>query len=160
VTDFGPVGEALRRKDETIALMESCTGGLLSSVISSTPGCGDYYLGGIISYATEIKIWAGISEDTIAQHGVVSAETAVEMAQVIRSRFQAGIGIGITGVAGPGSQDGIEPGVVFIGIDGGASPEARKFDFRGNDPDTVKARAVDAAIQWLSTRLSETQTAR
>lgn len=159
-SEFGPVGELLLRRRETIAIMESCTGGLLSSVISSTPGCGAYYLGGITSYATKIKIWAGVSEHTIDRHGVVSAETAIEMAQVIRSRFDAGIGIGVTGVAGPNEQDGVEPGIVFVGVDGGGAPaEARRFVFLGEEPDSVKARTVEAIIGWLQERLSPTMNA-
>jgi PncC family amidohydrolase len=154
--DFARPGEELRRRQMTLAIMESCTGGLLSAVISSTPGCGDYYLGGIISYATEIKVWAGVREETIEGDGVVSPETATEMAQVIRHRFGADIGIGITGVAGPKPQDGVEPGIVYVGIDGGDSfpVEARELNFKGEDPDAVKERTVIAAIEWLEQRLS------
>jgi PncC family amidohydrolase len=138
--------------------MESCTGGLLSAVISSTPGCGDYYLGGIISYATEVKVWAGVRDETIGRHGVVSAETAVEMAQVIRSRFQADIGIGITGVAGPKPQDGVEPGIVYVGLDGGDlfPAGAQELDFQGEEPDAVKELAAKATIVWLTARLNGT----
>ena len=154
-TDFTAVGDELRGRKLTVAVMESCTGGQLSAVISSTPGCGDYYLGGIISYATEIKIWAGVSEDTISRCGVVSPETATEMAHVVRSRFQADIGIGITGVAGPKPQDGIEPGIVYIGLAAGEllPAGARALNFKGEQPDDVKRRAVAATIAWLDAQL-------
>ena len=153
--DFTAVGDHLRRRKLTLAVMESCTGGQLSAVISSTPGCGDYYLGGIISYATEIKVWAGVSEDTISRHGVVSPETATEMAQVVRSRFQADVGIGITGVAGPKPQDGVAPGIVYIGLAAGEllPAGARELNFKGEPPDDVKRRAVAATIQWLEAQL-------
>ena len=153
--DFNLVGDRLRSRNLTVAVMESCTGGLLSAAISSTPGCGDYYLGGIISYATEIKVWAGVPDETISRFGVVSAETAREMAEVIRSRFQADIGIGITGVAGPKPQDGVDPGIVYVGLAGGEvfSTEARDLNIKGEEPDEVKMRAVDATIEWLGVRL-------
>ncbi len=153
--DFEKTGAVLQRQGLTLALMESCTGGLFSATVSSTPGCGEYYLGGITSYATEIKVWAGVSQATIAEQGVVSAETAIEMSQVIRSRFGADIGIGITGVAGPKPQDGVQPGIVYVGIDGGKRfpAEVRQLDFRGQDPDAIKQRAVEATIEWLTERL-------
>ena len=151
LVDFKPVGKLLQRDNLTLAVMESCTGGLLSAAISSTPGCGEYYLGGITSYATEIKVWAGVRQETVDTHGVVSAETAIEMAQVIRGRFQADIGIGITGAAGPKPQDGVDPGIVFIALDGGETfaAEARKLDIASKDPDTVKEAAVEAVVEWL-----------
>ena len=148
---FKPVGDLLQQGELTIAVMESCTGGLLSAAISSTPGCGDYFLGGITSYATEIKVWAGVREETIQTYGVVSAETALEMAQVVRTRFQSDIGIGITGVAGPKPQDGVEPGIVYIAVDGSRQfpPVSRQLSFPGADPDTVKEQTVVALIDWL-----------
>ena len=159
LVDFKPVGELLQREHLTLAVMESCTGGLLSAAISSTPGCGEYYLGGITSYATEIKVWAGVRQETVDTHGVVSAETAIEMARVIRVRFQASIGIGITGVAGPKSQDGVEPGIVFVALDGGDvfPAEARKLDIASEDPDTVKEAAVEAVLEWLGEDLVSPQ---
>ena len=151
LVDFKPVGTLLQREKLCLAVMESCTGGLLSAAISSTPGCGDYYLGGLTSYATEIKVWAGVRQETVDVYGVVSAETAIEMAQVIRGRFHADIGIGITGVAGPKPQDGVEPGIVFVALDGGEhfAAEARKLDIASKDPDTVKEAAVEAVVEWL-----------
>ena len=156
LVDFKPVGKLLERENLSLAVMESCTGGLLSAAISSTPGCGEYFLGGIISYATEIKVWAGVRQETVDTHGVVSAETAIEMAQVIRGRFQAEIGIGITGAAGPKPQDGVKPGIVFIALDGGKrfAAEARKLDIASEDPDTVKEASVEAVVEWLGEVLS------
>src|SRR5688500_16900794 len=91
----------LREGRITVAVMESCTGGLLASVLTKVPHCGDYFLGGIVAYATEAKEAFGIDGETIREFGVVSGETAEAMADAVRTKFGSGIGIGITGVAGP-----------------------------------------------------------
>jgi len=157
LTDFRRVGKVLKRDNLTLAVMESCTGGLLSAAISSTPGCGEYYLGGITSYATEIKIWAGVRQETVTTHGVVSSQTALEMAQVIRGRFCSDIGIGVTGVAGPKPQEGVEPGIVYIALDGGSDipAQSRKLNFGHLDPDEVKEATVEAVVEWLGEVLSQ-----
>src|SRR3954451_18179360 len=108
---FGMVSRGL-----TLAVMESCTGGLLSKTITDIPGCGDFFRGGIVSYATDVKILMGVSGATIDRFGVVSRETAAAMAEAALLRLGSSIGIGITGVAGPDTQDGVPVGTVHIAV--------------------------------------------
>ena len=95
------VGRMLRERGLTLATMESCTGGLLASTITDVPGSSDYFKGGLVSYATEMKLAWGVSREVVEKHGVISAECAREMARVARERLSADVGIGVTGVAGP-----------------------------------------------------------
>jgi PncC family amidohydrolase len=97
--------------------MESCTGGLVSNVITNEPGSSAYFKGGLVSYSNEAKIGFGVPEATIAQHGAVSAETAVEMATAAKKCLQSSVGLSVTGVAGPSELEGKPPGTAFLGID-------------------------------------------
>src|SRR5687767_3196796 len=110
------ITESLIQERLTLAVMESCTGGLLSARIASTPGCGDYFLGGAVAYATDSKARFGVPEDIIRDYGVVSAETAAAMAQAVATSLGADVGIGVTGVAGPEPQDGQPVGRVYVAI--------------------------------------------
>src|SRR5215469_10924029 len=100
----------------TLATMESCTGGLLASTLTDVPGSSASFLGGLVSYATEKKIEWGVPEAIIAEYGVISVETARAMAEAIRDRFRADVGIGVTGVAGPDRQDDKPAGTVHIAV--------------------------------------------
>ncbi len=144
------VGEALAERGLTLAAMESCTGGLLSDTITNVPGSSRYFRGGIVSYATEIKEMMGVDPAIIAEHGVVSAETAAAMAAAVRQRLDADIGVGITGVAGPDPQDGVPVGQVYIALDGGENfpPQALAFQFNQSRT-AIKRRAVTQSIMLL-----------
>ncbi len=144
------VGEALAERGLTLAAMESCTGGLLSDTITNVPGSSRYFRGGIVSYATEIKEMMGVAPAIIAEHGVVSAETAAAMAAAVRQRLDADIGVGITGVAGPDPQDGVPVGQVYIALDGGENfpPQALAFQFNQSRT-AIKRRAVTQSIMLL-----------
>jgi PncC family amidohydrolase len=144
-----PIGDRLIERGLTLAVMESCTGGMLATGITCTPGCGDYFLGGIVSYATESKLRFGVDDAVVREHGVVSAETASEMARAAVRELEADIGIGVTGVAGPDSQDGMPVGCVFIALTFGGRVETRRFDFGAVDPDEVKRLAVFEAVGML-----------
>jgi nicotinamide-nucleotide amidase len=144
------VGQMLAERGLTLAVMESCTGGLLSDVLTNVPGSSRYFRGGIVSYATEVKELVGVDAAIIATHGVVSAETAAAMASVIRERLEADIGIGVTGVAGPEPQDGVPVGQVYIGFDGGEKLGQHAFSFVLNQTrEAIKRRAVTQAINLL-----------
>jgi len=147
------LGDKLSRGQLKLAVMESCTGGLLATAISATPGCSDYFLGGIVSYATESKLRFGVPQATVSEHGVVSEQTAREMAQAVRRCFDVNIGVGVTGVAGPKEQDGMPVGCVFIAVGCGDKTDVRRFDFAGN-PDVVKEKTVAAAIDLVIEQLS------
>jgi nicotinamide-nucleotide amidase len=143
-------GQMLVERGLTLAAMESCTGGLFSDVITNVPGSSRYFRGAIVSYATEVKEAMGVDAAIIAEHGVVSAETATAMARAVRERLGADIGIGITGVAGPDPQDGVPVGQVYIGLDGGdkISPQGTSFLFN-QGREAIKRRAVTQAILLL-----------
>ena len=115
----GIVGSLLTDKGLTLATMESCSGGLLASTITDVPGSSKYFVGGLVAYSNAAKIACGVSADTIAKHGAVSAEVALDMARAARQRLSADIGVGITGVAGPDRLEGKPAGTVHIAIDDG-----------------------------------------
>ena len=115
----GIVGKLLSEKGLTLATMESCTGGLLSNMITDVPGSSEYFKGGFVTYTNEAKAACGVDPDLIARHGAVSPAVAADMARAARERLKADIGIGITGVAGPSEMEGKPAGTVFIVIDNG-----------------------------------------
>ena len=127
-------GELLKEKKQTLGVAESCTGGFLSSLITSVPGSSEYFLEGIVSYSVESKKKIlGISEAVIIERGVVSYEVAMEMAEKVRSLAKSDYGIGITGYAGPGGGEPECPvGTVFIGIATSETLQAIRFRFPGN----------------------------
>jgi nicotinamide-nucleotide amidase len=111
------MGNMLQKRKLSISAAESLTGGLFQEEITSIAGCSEWFKGGIVSYAPEIKINVlRVNPDTIKQHGVVSEQCAIEMAENVRKLMDTDIGISFTGVAGPESLEGKEPGTVYIGI--------------------------------------------
>ena len=109
------VGRELARRGLTLAVMESCTGGLLSHSITQVAGSSDYFMGGIVSYTNDVKAAWGVDPSLIREHGVVSPEVARDMARACREAMNADIGIGITGVAGPDELEGQPVGTVHMG---------------------------------------------
>ncbi len=144
------IGQLLAERNLSLAVMESCSGGALSDVITNVPGSSRYFRGGVVSYATEVKEQMGVDPAIIEEHGVISAETAAAMARAIRERLGADIGIGITGVAGPEPQDGAPVGQVYIGLDGGdrVPPQSLSFLF-AQSREAIKRRAVTQALMLL-----------
>ncbi len=144
--------DMLMARGLTLATMESCTGGLLSSLITDIPGSSNAFRGGLISYATELKEAWGVPAEVIAAHGVVSVETARAMAEAARQRTGASVGLSVTGVAGPDEQEGKPVGTVHIAV---ASPEGVRDTsqhFRGPRGE-IKLRAAYTALNLLRLRL-------
>jgi nicotinamide-nucleotide amidase len=145
----GVVGDLLLRYGLTLATMESCSGGLLANTITNVPGSSQYFRGGFVAYATEQKITWGVSADVIAEHGVISAECAREMARVAREQLSADVGVGITGVAGPDPQEGQPPGTLHVAVDAGfAEPQSISYQFP-QSREAVKRRAVMTALALM-----------
>ena len=144
------LGEVLAERGLTLAVMESCTGGLLADTITNVPGSSRYFRGGIVAYATEVKEAMGVDPSVIAKYGVYSDETAMAMAKAIRERLGADIGVGTTGVAGP-EPDGATPvGEVHIAIDGGGKIPNQALNFTFNQSRTaIKRRGVTQALMLL-----------
>ncbi len=142
-------GHLLRDRGLTLATMESCTGGLVGSMVTDVPGSSVYFKGGIITYTNAMKIAHGVHPRIIEEHGAVSAETAIAMAVAVRERLGADVGISVTGVAGPDSQEGKSPGTVFIGI---ATADNQRVMTGGiyqqHRPD-IKMRAAHNALLFL-----------
>ena len=148
------VGALLAERGLTLAAMESCTGGLLASTVTDVPGASQYFKGSLVTYATEVKSLAGVSARLIEEHGVVSAEVAGAMAQAVREALDADVGVGITGVAGPGPQNGIPAGTVYAGVAMNGSVESTVMRFPPDRP-LVKRRAVVMALLQVYRMLLE-----
>ncbi len=143
-------GRSLKERGLTLAVMESCSGGLLADTITNVPGSSAYFRGGIVSYATDIKEMMGVDPAIIEEHGVISAQTASAMAAAVREHLQADIGIGITGVAGPDPQDGAPVGQVYISLDGGDTVPSQDIGFHfPQSREAIKRRAVTQALRML-----------
>ncbi len=155
VDEQTPQSAALRLLIErglTLATMESCTGGLLASLITDVPGSSAAYRGGLVSYATELKEEWGVPRDVIATHGVISIETARAMARSARERLVADIGIGITCVAGPDTQEDQPVGTVHIAVASADRISDTSQRFRG-DRAEIKGRAATTALGLLRLHL-------
>jgi nicotinamide-nucleotide amidase len=137
----------------TVAVAESCTGGLVAAAITEVPGSSGYFLGGVVSYADAAKAaMLGVPEVTLAAHGAVSAQTAVAMAAGARERFGASIAISITGVAGPdGGSESKPVGLTYLAIADATDTEVRRFTF-GHDRAGNRDAAAREALGWLVER--------
>jgi nicotinamide-nucleotide amidase len=143
------VGAALA-DGHTVATAESCTGGLLAARLTERPGSSAYVLGGITAYANSAKEQVvGVPAELLAEHGAVSAEVAVALAEGARERFGADLGVGITGIAGPGGGTADKPvGTVHVCVAGPGGREARALRFPGSRT-AVRERSVTTAMHLL-----------
>ena len=148
------VGDWLRLKDYTLATAESCTGGLLAGRITEIPGSSKYFLQGVVVYSNEAKInLLGVPNKLLQDHGAVSAEVAEAMAIGIRRRAHSTIGVGVTGIAGPGGGSETKPvGLVYIGIADEVQSSSRKFLFPG-DRQLIRNLSVRAALDLIRRRV-------
>jgi nicotinamide-nucleotide amidase len=119
------VGQLLAEKERTVAVAESCTGGLIAQKLTDVPGSSDYFLGGVVAYANRAKqTQLGVPEALLAAHGAVSEPVARAMAIEVRERFGSDIGIATTGISGPGGGSDEKPvGLVYLAIAWGAPQE-------------------------------------
>jgi len=144
------VGDLLRSKTLTIAVAESCTGGLLASRLTDVPGSSDYVDRGAVCYSNRSKTdWLGVSAALIAEHGAVSEAVAEAMAARIRSLAGANVGVGLTGIAGPGGGTPQKPvGTVAIAVKTDDDARVRTFQFMGGR-DLVKFQASQTALNMV-----------
>lgn len=138
----------------SLATAESLTGGRLAAAITNTPGSSKVYLGGVVSYATDVKVSVlGVPESLVEDHGVVSAECAAAMAEGVRRLLGAAIGVSTTGVAGPDEQEGKPVGTAYVGVAGPAGTSVEELDLDGDRAgiqEQVVAAAVSAAHALVS----------
>jgi nicotinamide-nucleotide amidase len=145
------VGAALRERSLTVAVAESCTGGLVLHRLTNIPGSSAYVLGGVVAYANAIKQGVlKVKQGTLIAHGAVSAETAQEMADGVRELFKADYAVSITGVAGPDGGTAEKPvGLTYIALAGPDGQHAAERHLWDGDRAAVKAASAEAALGLL-----------
>jgi nicotinamide-nucleotide amidase len=148
------VGRHLRRQGQTLAVAESCSGGLICHRVTNISGSSDYFQGGVVTYSNQAKMdLLGVSSDTLDQKGAVSSETAAAMARGVKELFDADFGLAVTGIAGPTGGTSEKPvGLVFMGLADKNGVETRRHQFPG-DRDMVKTLTAENALDWLRRKL-------
>lgn len=150
-------GQLLHGYGLTVAVAESCTGGLLGDMITDVPGSSAWFLGGVQSYADVVKRDVlGVSAQTLMRHGAVSAPCAQEMARGVRRLIGADIALSVTGIAGPGGGSDDKPtGLTFIHLAAAEADLGRRFVWTG-DRRSNKLSSATAALQLLIDYLENT----
>jgi nicotinamide-nucleotide amidase len=148
--------DAARGLGLTIATAESCTGGLVAARLTSVPASSDVFRGGVVAYSNDVKqAELGVAAELLERHGAVSAEVAHALAAGARERLDADVGIGVTGVAGPGGGSAEKPvGRVYLHAEGPDGGLARELDLPG-DRDAVRGRATAAALHLARAVLAQ-----
>jgi nicotinamide-nucleotide amidase len=149
------VGYFLQMRGATLAVAESCTGGMLGERITSVSGSSRYFLGGAIVYSNDMKsLFANVPPLLVAQHGAVSGEVAAALAEGIRGECRATYGVGITGIAGPtGGTDAKPVGLVYVGVADGGNADVVERRFPVGDRDRIRWFATQMALDTLRRKL-------
>lgn len=144
------VARQLNLNSATIAAAESCTGGLVAERLTRVPGSSTFFVGGMVCYSNDIKAgWLDVPRELIEAKGAVSAEVAAALADSVRRRAGATLGLGITGIAGPGGGSPEKPtGTVHIALSNGAATKERRFHFPG-DRERVRWQASQMALDMI-----------
>ena len=150
------VGMYLIMRQKTAAVAESCTGGLLAERLTRTPGSSSYFLGGVVCYSNELKTkLAGVPPAILEAHGAVSQPVAQALAEGIRSRAGASIGVGITGIAGPSGGAPEKPvGLVFVALADERGTQVREFRFPGSR-ERIRHWASQVALEMIRRRIKD-----
>ncbi|GAB3083373.1 CinA family protein [Micromonospora schwarzwaldensis] len=144
---------------QTLATVESLTGGLLAAAIVEIAGVSSIYRGGLVVYATELKaVLAGVPENLLAARGPVDPDVAVALAEGGRQRCGADWGLAATGVAGPEPQDGKPVGLVYVAVAGPTGSDVRRLDLDGGR-DHIRSAAVIEALRLLAEHIPVTDDA-
>ncbi len=153
-TFAGVVGQDLRSRGFTLAVAESCTGGLIGTMLTSVPGSSDYLLLDAVTYANSAKTQVlGVSPEILRAHGAVSAETACAMAEGARRAAGADLAISTTGIAGPGGGSDSKPvGTVWLGLASAEGTLAVRHQFHG-DRAQVRTQAAYVALEMVRRHL-------
>lgn len=146
----------LKSKGMTLAAAESCTGGLVSHTLTNIPGSSENFDSGFVTYSNDAKVRVlGVSEDTLEKFGAVSSQTVEEMAEGVRKVRGADLGLGISGIAGPGGGTPEKPvGLVFIAVSGPNGTKWREFGFDGNRTE-IKNSSAKSVLELLNEYLRE-----
>ncbi|MBV8725117.1 MAG: nicotinamide-nucleotide amidohydrolase family protein [Candidatus Eremiobacteraeota bacterium] len=150
------VERLLEKRNLTLAVAESCTGGRIAAALTGVPGASKTFLGAVVAYDDAVKReQLGITRATLDAHGAVSAEVAAAMARAVRVRLNAGLGLAITGIAGPTGGTAAKPvGLIWLAVDDGTD-EATTWRFElGGDREAIQERATTLALGTLWRYLS------
>ncbi len=144
----------LKDRGETVATAESCTGGLVATLLTELSGSSDYYLGGISAYANSVKVeLLGVDNEDLIQFGAVSPQVAKAMAAGARDRIGATYGVSLTGIAGPSGGTEAKPvGTVYCGIASQAGEESYLLNLSGNRA-AIRIAAAGSAIRLLGRQI-------
>ena len=150
----GLVGRYLKKSGLTLAVAESCTGGLIGHRLTDVPGSSDYFMGGVVSYSNAAKQdLLGVPADVLAEKGAVSPDTARDMARGVRRVFNAAVGLAVTGIAGPsGGSIGKPVGTVYIGLATDQGEDVWHYQFYGNRAE-IKILTAETALDRLRRKL-------
>ncbi len=148
------VGKLLLARKQTLAVMESLTGGLLANRITDVPASSAYFIGGVVAYSTALKTQMGVPSGVLEQYGAISEETARAMAHAARELLGADFGLGVTGVAGPAMQEGKPIGTVYIAIEGPEGVVTAMGPGYRASPEDQKRLSVIAALNLLRLHLT------
>ena len=142
----------------SLATAESCTGGLIGHLLTENSGSSDFYVGGLISYSNQLKSSElGVERHVLEQHGAVSAQTGVAMAEGARRRYDADLGVAVTGIAGPGGGSAQKPvGLTYVAVADADGHDVRRHTWQ-EDRHGNKVRSAEAALGLLLDRLSAEQ---
>lgn len=150
------VGKWLTAKKYTLAVAESCTGGLITHRLTNVPGSSAYVVAAVVAYAYEAKVAAlGVSWDTLNTFGAVSVETVSEMARGVREKFASTLGLAITGIAGPGGGTPEKPvGLTYIALASANDLLVERHIWRGNRIQ-IKEQSAQAALALVQNYLEK-----
>ncbi|MSQ14594.1 MAG: competence/damage-inducible protein A [Dehalococcoidia bacterium] len=143
------IGKILKEQRATLAVMESCTGGLIANLITDISGSSEYFKGGVVSYTNDVKTTIGVDPSLIEKHTVVSPQVAEAMAEAVRRKLGADVGLAVTGVAGPDPLEGSPPGTVYIGVSGKKGSRSTGGGFYPAGRLEIKRRAAYNALHAL-----------
>ncbi len=147
--------QLLGERGLTLATAESLTGGSLAALVTEVPGASQVFLGGVVSYASQVKIDVlGVSAQIIGEQGAVSAACAEAMARGVRERLGADVGLSTTGVAGPDTQEGHSVGTVFVALSTATLTVAHQFALSG-DRDQIRRQTCEGVVHLLVEHLTK-----
>ncbi len=143
------IGDLMQSRNQSLGVMESLTGGLLSSTLTDVKSSSKHFIGGVVSYSTDLKEQMGVPKETLEQYGVISEQTARAMAHAIRVQLSSDFGVGITGVAGPDTQEDQPVGTVYMAVEGPMGVVTAKSSGRSRSREDNKRVAVLAVLNLL-----------
>jgi PncC family amidohydrolase len=148
------IGELLRERHWRLATAESCTGGLVSHLVTNVPGSSDYFVGGVVAYSNPIKErLLGVPREQLVEHGAVSEEVAISMAEGARRELGAEVGLSVTGIAGPGGGTPSKPvGLTWVAVATPGGTRAQVYAWQGKREENKRESALAAlwqAVRWL-----------